>query len=252
MSQVNLPKLPKPSTEMSQSEIFNFLASIDIDLFAEVKKNNKYIQWATAWQIISRYFDATYKICQFNGKDYSESENGVLVRTEVTINGNTLPMVISLRDASNKCQKSQDYDYVVTTANKQITKTCKAFTAFDVTNAHMRCLTKNLSMFGLGLTLYQTKEQDYTQEEGTTDTQEKENIQSQKNNVVVVTEPVSSDNVLFDGHTIDQLIEKCRAAKSCDDIRFIGNLLRTNKALAKTKVKNIYIAAFKALPDFQA
>lgn len=244
MSKSKLPNLPKAAKEMSFSEIYNFLSGIDIDLFAEKKKDKKYLQWATAWTIIASYFDVSYKICQFDGKDYSEDQSGALVRTEVTINGVTLPMVMALRDASNKCQKSQDYEYTAKDFNKKdITKVCKAFTAFDITNAHMRCLTKNLSMFGLGYKLYLTKDHDFSC------TDDVDDGATAAENVNVVTEAVSADT--YGGFSIQQLISKCYDAKKCDDIRFIGQLLKNHKDLANSELKNIYIKTFKSLPDFK-
>jgi len=54
-------------------------------------------------------------------------------------------------DGANKAQKSVEYKYN-TKFNGE--KTVEAATMFDINTAIMRCLTKNLALFGLGLYIY--------------------------------------------------------------------------------------------------
>ncbi len=59
-------------------------------------------------------------------------------------------------DAKNKAMKEQPYTYQVYDSYKKtyVEKTVQAATMFDVNKAIMRCLVKNLAMFGLGLYVY--------------------------------------------------------------------------------------------------
>ena len=53
-------------------------------------------------------------------------------------------------DWANKAMKATDYKY----KTKYGDKTREAATMFDINKAIMRCLVKNLAMFGLGLYIY--------------------------------------------------------------------------------------------------
>ena len=98
------------------------------------------------------YPNATYKIWKDEeGRPYIYDENlGYMVFTEVTIEGETLGMWLPVMDSSNKAMKSQPYEI----QTKYKTITVKAATMFDINKTIMRCLVKNLAMFGLGLYIY--------------------------------------------------------------------------------------------------
>lgn len=73
-----------------------------------------------------------------------------MVYTHITINGITKRMWLPVMDGANKSMKDQPYKY--TTRNGE--KTCEAASMTDINKAYMRCLTKNISMFGLGMYIY--------------------------------------------------------------------------------------------------
>ena len=79
-----------------------------------------------------------------------------MVYTEVTADGQTYEMWLPVMDAKNKTMKEQAYNYqVYDTYKKQyVEKTVNAATMFDINKTIMRCLVKNLAMFGLGLYVY--------------------------------------------------------------------------------------------------
>lgn len=74
-----------------------------------------------------------------------------MVFTDVTINDLTHTMWLPVMDSANKTMKSTSYTYN-TKFKKDIL--VEAATMFDVNKAIMRCLVKNLAMFGLGLYIY--------------------------------------------------------------------------------------------------
>ena len=79
-----------------------------------------------------------------------------MVYTEVTADGQSYEMWLPVMDTKNKAMREQPYTYQVYDSYKKtnIEKTVQAATMFDVNKAIMRCLVKNLAMFGLGLYVY--------------------------------------------------------------------------------------------------
>ena len=116
------------------------------------KSGLKYLSWAWAWAEFKKVnSDATYSVDLYEGKPYlSDDVLGYMVSTTVTVSDLTIPMHLPVLDGANKAQKSVDYKYKTKYADKE----CKAASMFDINTAIMRCLTKNLAMFGLGLYIY--------------------------------------------------------------------------------------------------
>jgi NH3-dependent NAD+ synthetase len=73
-----------------------------------------------------------------------------MCHTTVTIEGETLEMWLPVMDGANKSMKKQSYTY----STKYGDKTVDAATTFDINKTIMRCLVKNLAMFGLGIYIY--------------------------------------------------------------------------------------------------
>lgn len=139
-----------------EKNFFEQLYDVDVRDRQYEKQGNTYTPWAVAWsEVAKRFPDATYEIVKF-GDDrlpYTESDLGIMVFTRVTINDVTREMCLPVMDGANKAMKSVEYTYKV----KQGEKTVAAATMFDINKTIMRCLAKNLAMFGLGLHLW-TKE----------------------------------------------------------------------------------------------
>lgn len=134
-------------------EKFCELISLDVSGRVEQKQGLSYLSWAWAWAEFKKiYPDATYNV----KKDeqgrcwFGDPELGYMVYTEVTAGGLTYEMWLPVMDGANKAMKAQPYKY----ATRNGDKTVEAMTAFDVNKAVMRCLVKNLAMFGLGLYIY--------------------------------------------------------------------------------------------------
>ena len=85
-----------------------------------------------------------------SGLPYFASEMGIMVYTSVTAEGLTYEMWLPVMDNLNN-SLAQTPRVVKT---KFGDKTIESATMFDVNKAIMRCLTKNLAMFGLGLYIY--------------------------------------------------------------------------------------------------
>ena len=59
-------------------------------------------------------------------------------------------MFLPVLDGANKSMRAESYEYTT----KFGKKTCQAINMFDVNKALMRCLVKNIAVFGLGLNIY--------------------------------------------------------------------------------------------------
>lgn len=135
---------------------FEILNAINVNDHTEVKDTGStrltYLSWAWAWAEVKKQFpDATYEIIKFNGIPYVyDPLTGFMVYTTVTIQGITHEMWLPVMDGQNRAMKSEPYE--VQTKYKTIT--IQPATMFDINKTIMRCLTKNLAMFGLGLYIY--------------------------------------------------------------------------------------------------
>lgn len=136
-----------------EKNFFQKLYDVDIRDRMYDKQGLSYVPWATAWsEVAKRYPDSTYEIVKFGDTQlpYTESDLGIMVFTKVTVNGVTREMCLPVMDGANKAMKSVEYKYKVKTGEK----TVAAATMFDINKTIMRCLTKNLAMFGLALHLW--------------------------------------------------------------------------------------------------
>lgn len=137
--------------------VFDELNALNINGHTETKsvsgKDLTYLSWPWAWaEVKKRYPDAHYSVWRdANGLPYTEDpKTGYMVFTEVTIDGVTHMMWLPVMDGANKAMRSEPYQYTT----KFGTKTVDAATMMDINKTVMRCLVKNLAMFGLGLYIY--------------------------------------------------------------------------------------------------
>ena len=149
-------------------EHFNKLFAINCNDKAEKKSNGSveltYLSWCYAWSEVKKiYPNAVYEILKFgeNKLPYVfDEKTGYMVFTRVEIEGIEHEMWLPVMDSANKAMKDKPYTYKVRRydSNAQnyvyIEKTVETATMFDINKAIMRCLTKNLAMFGLGLYIY--------------------------------------------------------------------------------------------------
>ncbi len=144
----------------NRAENFNKLYSLNVNDKAEKKGSLSYLSWSFAWAEFKKiYPDATYRVIQnpVTNLPFFEDRNlGIMVFTEVSADGLVYQMWLPVMNSSNKAMKSYPYSYNVFNRNKNTeeTITVEAATMFDVNKSIMRCLTKNLAMFGLGLYIF--------------------------------------------------------------------------------------------------
>lgn len=140
---------------MTEKSVFENLFEVNVNDHIEKKKDLSYLSWPYAWaEVKKRYPKANYKIHQFGEKQlpYVFDEGiGFMVFTSVTIEDITHSMWLPVMDSSNKAMKAEGYTYD-TRFKKDIS--VEPATMFDINKTIMRCLVKNLAMFGLGLYIY--------------------------------------------------------------------------------------------------
>ena len=140
----------------TKKSAFDILNAINVNEHTEVKDTGStkltYLSWAWAWAEVKKKFpDATYEIIKFNGIPYVyDPLTGYMVYTTVTIQGITHEMWLPVMDGQNRAMKAEPYQI----QTKYKTFTVASATMFDINKTIMRCLTKNLAMFGLGLYIY--------------------------------------------------------------------------------------------------
>lgn len=149
--------------ETKPKSVFETLNAINVNGHTEKKKGGSgeltYLSWCWAWSEVKKlYPDASYEIYKDeNKRPYIEDDDfGLMCYTTVTINGQTHEMWLPVMNGANKAMKRHPYTYQVWNNYKRAyeEKTVEAATMFDINKTIMRCLTKNLAMFGLGLYIY--------------------------------------------------------------------------------------------------
>lgn len=169
------------------SEAFKTLNAIDVNEKTEKKNGLTYLSWAWAWtQLKKAYPDATYQIRQFDGRPYLYDENlGYMVMTEMTVDGITHEMWLPVMDGANKAMKDVPYTYEVKEyqnykwTGNYVEKKVEAATMFDINTAIMRCLVKNIAMFGLGLYIYAGEDLPEESEEQKAEAKKKAEVEKQ-------------------------------------------------------------------------
>lgn len=130
-----------------KKSVFERLSAINVNDRIEKKKDLSYLSWAWAWSETKKACpDATYKI----GETEYDPQLGFMCHTTVTIEGETLEMWLPVMDGANKSMRKESYTYQTRFGDKSV----EAATTFDINKTIMRCLVKNLAMFGLGIYIY--------------------------------------------------------------------------------------------------
>ena len=147
---------------------FNKLFQINCNDKIEKKSNGSveltYLSWTYAWGEVKKIFpDANYEILKFGDNKLPyvyDEKTGYMVFTRVEIEGISHEMWLPVMDSANKAMKDKPYKYPAKKYNYKtkeyeiIEKEVQTATMFDINKTIMRCLTKNLAMFGLGLYIY--------------------------------------------------------------------------------------------------
>lgn len=153
--------------EQTKKSTFSKLFDINVNDYTETKKNGNteltYLSWAWAWATFKKECpNADYEIVHWDGKPYLFDEDlGYMVETRMTDGVEWKSMWLPVMDGANKAMKNKPYTYQVKKYGddkkwhgEYEEKEVKTATMFDINSTIMRCLVKNIGMFGLGLYIY--------------------------------------------------------------------------------------------------
>jgi hypothetical protein len=113
----------------------NDLLKTNVNEHTEKKNGLTYLSWAWAWaEALKADPAATFKVEMFGDKCYMEINGTAMVWVTVTLFGKPMTCQLPVMDYKNKAITNPD--------------------AFAVNTAIMRCMTKALSLHGLGLYIY--------------------------------------------------------------------------------------------------
>ena len=111
------------------------LLSKNVNEHIEKKNNLSYLSWAWAWaEALKADPNATYEVQFFDGKPFVDINGTAMVFVTATMFGKPMTCQLPVMDYRNKAIPKPD--------------------AFAVNTAIMRCMTKALSLHGLGLYIY--------------------------------------------------------------------------------------------------
>jgi hypothetical protein len=111
------------------------LLKTDVNGHTEKKNNLTYLSWAWAWtEALKADPKAVFKVEMFDGKCYMDINGTAMVWVTVTMFDKPMTCQLPVMDYRNKPIPNPD--------------------AFAVNTAIMRCMTKALSLHGLGLYIY--------------------------------------------------------------------------------------------------
>lgn len=148
---------------------FNKLYHTNVNSHTEQKWNGQkyltYLSWAWAWAEFKKVHpEAKYEIKMFEDEKglkrpyIYDQILGYMVMTSITAGNQTYEMWLPVMDGSNKSMKAEPYTYNVKVKDKNgerfVEKTVSQATMWEVNRCIMRCLVKNMAMFGLGLYIY--------------------------------------------------------------------------------------------------
>jgi hypothetical protein len=113
----------------------NDLLKLNVNDHTERKGNLTYLSWAWAWaKALEADPAATWDIQMFNGKCFMEINNTAMVFVTTQLFGKQMTCQLPVMDHRNKAVLNPD--------------------SFQINTAIMRCMTKSLSLHGLGLYIY--------------------------------------------------------------------------------------------------
>jgi hypothetical protein len=111
------------------------LLKTDVNAHTEKKNNLTYLSWAWAWaEALKADPKSTFKVEMFGDKCFMDINGTAMVWVTVTMFDKPMTCQLPVMDYRNKAIPSPD--------------------AFQVNTAIMRCMTKALSLHGLGLYIY--------------------------------------------------------------------------------------------------
>ena len=161
MCKFSLPVVPETATpDEKRAIMFEALSSLNLNEMCEKRNDLTYLPWSDCFDVLrSVYPSATYKVIRnAEGLPYFADPNaGIMVFTEVTIDGITSECFLPVMDYKNQAMKLEPYTYQAWNSFKKCNeeKSVAAATMFDINKTIWRCLVKNVAIAtGIGLYIF--------------------------------------------------------------------------------------------------
>ena len=127
------------------------LLKLNVNEHIEKKVNLSYLSWAWAWaEALKADPQASFTVQMFGDKCYMEINGTAMVWVTATMFGKPMVCQLPVMDNTNKPITIEG----TTTVNKYGKEITTKLDSFNVNTAIMRCMTKALSLHGLGLYIY--------------------------------------------------------------------------------------------------
>ena len=161
MCKIQIPEIPSTATADERRTImFKALSALNLNDMCEKRGELTYLPWSDCMDVLRSAFpSATYRVIKNSeGLPYfTDSDTGIMVFTEVTIDGVTSECFLPVMDNKNQAMKLVPYTYNVWNSYKKCNeeKSVAAATMFDINKTIWRCLVKNIAIAtGIGLYIY--------------------------------------------------------------------------------------------------
>lgn len=161
MCKIQIPEIPSTATADERRTImFKALSALNLNDMCEKRGELTYLPWSDCMDVLRNAFpSATYRVIKNSeGLPYfTDPDIGIMVFTEVTIDGVTSECFLPVMDNKNQAMKLVPYTYNVWNSYKKCNeeKSVAAATMFDINKTIWRCLVKNIAIAtGIGLYIY--------------------------------------------------------------------------------------------------
>lgn len=127
------------------------LLKLNVNEHTEKKQNLTYLSWAWAWaEALKADPAANFEVQHFDGKPYVDVNGTAMVVVAVRIEGIVRTCHLPVMNSSNQPISIEGRKFKDKYGNEKVEK----LDSFNLNTAIMRCMTKCLALFGLGLYIY--------------------------------------------------------------------------------------------------
>lgn len=154
--------------------LYSKLKKDKVNKYTKKKGDLTYLSWTIAWDRFMNNLEKlgisedeveadviTFKDKDGSDKPYVYDENtGYMVFTYVKVLSSIKKMWLPVMDSNNKAMKNKPYTFKVKEykfskwTGNYVERTVEPATMTDINKAIMRCLVKNIALFGLGIDIY--------------------------------------------------------------------------------------------------
>ena len=127
------------------------LLKLNVNEHTEKKNGLTYLSWAWAWaEALKADPAANFEVQQFDGEPYIDVNGTAMVVVAVRIQGIVRTCHLPVMNSSNQPISIEGRKFKDKYGNEKVEK----LDSFNLNTAIMRCMTKCLALFGLGLYIY--------------------------------------------------------------------------------------------------